>query len=163
MQSLPAGEGAVCSHRGVRRAVREASAQGRMVDLGPVHPAVTVGARLRFFVAAWETLIGDPWCTSVVQHGYYPEVTTTRYWARAPMSVSASTLRPAEEAARRVMVDEMVELQVIEPAGSATAPFAEIPAKARWPVLPSVFSTYFVIPKSDGGYRGCLDCRYLNQ
>jgi len=117
MQSLPAGEGAVCSHRGVRRAVREASAQGRMVDLGPVQPAVTVGARLRFFVAAWATLIGDPWCTSVVQHGYYPEVMTTRYWARAPMSVSASTLRPAEEAARRVMVDEMVELQVIEPAG----------------------------------------------
>jgi hypothetical protein len=79
------------------------------------------------------------------------------------MSVSASTLRPAEEAARQVMVDEMVELQVIEPAGSATEPFAEIPAKARWPVLPSVFSTYFVIPKADGGYRGCLDCRYLNQ
>jgi hypothetical protein len=143
--------------------VREASAQGRMVDLGPVQPAITVGARLRFFVAAWATLIGDPWCTSVVQHGYYPEVTTTRYWPRAPMSVSASTLRPAEEAARQVMVDEMVELQVIEPAGSDTAPFVEIPAKARWPVLPSVFSTYFVIPKADGGYRGCLDCRYLNQ
>ena len=68
---------------------------------------------------AWATLIADPWCRSIVQHGYYPEVTTTRYWPRGPMSVKASTLRPEEEAARRAMVVEMVELQVIEPVGSS--------------------------------------------
>ena len=159
-------EGAVCSHRGARRAVREAAARGRAVDLSPALPDITVGARLRYFVQAWTTLIADPWCTSIVQHGYYPEVTTTRYWPRGPMSVKASTLRPAEEAARRVMVDEMVDLQVIEPVGSDLTVFADIPAKARWPVLPSVYSTYFVIPKGatpEEGYRGCLDCRYVNQ
>jgi hypothetical protein len=41
----------------------------------------------------------------------------------------------------------MVELQVIEPVGSNLNAFAKMPAKARWPVLPSVYSTYLVIPK----------------
>jgi hypothetical protein len=26
-----------------------------------------------------------------------------------------------------------------------------------------VFSSYFLVPKSDGGWRGCLDGRYVNQ
>jgi hypothetical protein len=98
--------------------------------MSPPHPGnvLLTGARLRFFVQAWATLIADPWCTSIVQHEYYPEVTTTRYWPRGPMYVKASTctLRPAEEAARRVMVDE-----------------------SWW------------TPAE--GYRGSLDCRYVNQ
>ena len=60
------------------------------------------------------------------------------------------------------MVTEMLTEQVIEPAGSPLNLFSTTPVQARWPVLPEVWLTYFIIPKSDGGFRGCRDCRYYN-
>jgi hypothetical protein len=67
-----------------------------------------------------------------------------------------------QRAAMRVMVDDMYTTEVIEPVvcpmtlfSTETLPFA--------PVLPQVYSTYFLISKSDGGYRGCLDGRWFNQ
>ena len=41
---------------------------------------------------AWLTLICDPWCTSVVQHGYYPEMTGQQYRARRPRRVARAHL-----------------------------------------------------------------------
>jgi hypothetical protein len=138
----------------------EAAAKGRAVDLTPQLPLVPLGARLRFFVMAWITLIADPWCTSVVQHGYYPEMTGRNY----PRSASSRpcSMDVDQRAAMRVMVDDMYTTEVIEPVvcpmtlfSTETLPFA--------PVLPQVYSTYFLISKSDGGYRGCLDGRWFNQ
>jgi hypothetical protein len=130
------------------------------VDLTPQLPKVLLGGRLRFFVMAWVSLIGDPWCTSVVQHGYFPEMTGINF----PRSASRQPCRMDVEQrdAMRIMVQDMYTTEVIEPAvcpltlySSEVLPFT--------PVLPPVYSTYFLIPKSDGGFRGCLDGRWFNQ
>ena len=142
--------------------MRDPEALAATVSYTPALPHLPVGARLRFFALAWLTLIGDPWCTSVVEHGYYPEMTGQQYRARRPRPREACALDAFRETARHVMVTEMIPEQVIEPAGAPLGLFSTIPTRARWPVLPEVWSTYFIIPKSDGGFRGCLDCRYYN-
>ena len=112
-----------------------------------------VGARLRFFVLAWLTLIGDPWCTSVVQHGYYPEMTGQQYRARRPRLRTACTLDSFRESARHVMVTEMLQEEVIEPVGSPLDLFSAIPARARWPLLPEVRDRLHKTRRSRSGRR----------
>ena len=139
----------------------EAAAQAQRVSLAPVWPTVALGARLRFFGTAWERVIADPWCTSVVTHGYYPELTGAP-WQRSPSSRPCRMDAP-QRAAMRVMVDEMYATEVIEPAVSPLNLFSDARLPFT-PVLPSIYSTYFLIEK-DGGtaFRGCLDGRFFNQ
>ena len=84
---------------------------------------------------------------------------------RPPRSVAACMLNPVREAERAVMLQEMLKGEVIERVGSPLTTFSTQQSPGIWPVLTSIFSTYFllVVPKSDGGWRGCLDARWLNQ
>eukprot|EP01050_Picozoa_sp_SAG11_P024486 SAG11_NODE_5224_length_1624_cov_5.638689_1_plen_77_part_10 len=72
----------------------------------------------------------------------------------------------------RAMVGELLQLRVITrlPNEDARRPFvapAEQPGDLRvWEApqsLRPVFSTYFLVPKHDSGFRGCLDLRYVNR
>ena len=144
-------------------ALAAASAVGKLQSYTPHLPRVPVGARLRFFARVWATTIADPWCTSVVTHGYYPEMEWTSFAARAARPAAACVLDPVKEVARATMVEEMRVEEVIEPVGSPLNLFSQEPQRGHWPILPSVYSTYFLVPKSDGGWRGCLDSRYTNE
>ena len=144
-------------------AMAVASMVAATISFTPHLPHIPVGARLRFFALAWATLIMDPWTTSVVTHGYYPELTGETMLGRGPMTVDRCRLDPVRELARTTMVMEMLQEEVIEPVGSPLTLFSDEPDRGYWPVLPSIFSTYFLVPKSDGGWRGCLDSRFMNQ
>ena len=60
-------------------AMKEASTVAATISFTPQLPRIKVGARLRFFVLAWTTLVMDPWATSVVTHGYYPDTRAYEY------------------------------------------------------------------------------------
>ena len=82
---------------------------------------------------------------------------------RGPMTVDRCRLDPVRELARTTMVMEMLQEEVIEPVGSPLTLFSNEPDRGHWPTLPSIFSTYFLVPKLGGGWRGCLDSRFMNQ
>jgi hypothetical protein len=62
------------------------------------------------------------------------------------------------------MVREMLGTGVIESVDAPRTLFCTSePGLPFWRVLPAIYSTYFLIPKGDGSFRGCLDCRFYNQ
>eukprot|EP01048_Picozoa_sp_COSAG05_P023065 COSAG05_NODE_4847_length_1350_cov_7.190248_1_plen_156_part_00 len=124
------------------------------ISFEPMLATVPIGARLRFFAHEWHSLIGDPWCTSVVRHGYFPEMTGEFIVGCPPRSVAACMLDPVREAERNIMLAEMLKEEVIERVGSPLTLFSAEHSPGIWPVLTSIFSTYFLVPKSDGGWRG---------
>ena len=82
------------------------------------------------------------------------ELTGETMRGRGPMTIERCRLDPVRELARTAMVMEMLQEEVIEPVGSPLTLFSNEPDRGYWPVLPSIFSTYFLVPKSDGGWRG---------
>jgi hypothetical protein len=122
-----------------------------MVSLQPARPELRLGGRLCFFVAIWALLVGDPWCTSVVRHGYYPELDAAP-WPRSPMQ-RPRPLDAAQIVLMTAMIAEMQGMGVIEPAGSPLTLFCGDETLPHSRVLPPIYSTYFLIPKADGGAR----------
>eukprot|EP01047_Picozoa_sp_COSAG01_P082438 COSAG01_NODE_16838_length_1200_cov_1.107175_1_plen_135_part_00 len=113
-------------------ALQQAATAAAAVGMQPARPELAVGARLRFFVLAWMVLIADPWCTSVVKHGYYPEMTWHNFQPRAARPRAASMLDPVKEAARRQMVVDKGRLPTPRrDSHSALRPRCSAPGRGR--------------------------------
>ena len=134
--------------------------------LTPARPDLPVGGRMQHFATLWAALLDDPFSSSVCAEGVVPHLKAV------PRFRGPSPLRPLDADERhsmRTMLQELLGIRVIRRLSADEARSAYIhpdtssgfwvPPKSLRPV----FSTYFLIPKKDGGHRGCLDLRYVNE
>jgi hypothetical protein len=122
---------------------------------------------MQHFAPLWAALIDDPFATSACFEGIVPQLhTVPRYRGPAPVRpLKADMVQPMQD-----MVTELLDLHVVRrlSADEARDPYVHAaptglhvwqPPKSLRPV----FSNYFLVPKKDGGARGCLDLRYVNE
>eukprot|EP01052_Picozoa_sp_SAG31_P002702 SAG31_NODE_97_length_25714_cov_19.477142_6_plen_430_part_00 len=137
------------------------------ISLPPLRPDIPVGGRLRHFAPLWAALFNDPYCTSVLYDGLIPE------FRDLPPYRGPCPLRPLARDQRRpmrLMLQELLNLRVIQRLSpdEERSPYVHRHGcgLAAWTpphALRPCYSTYFLVPKHDGGFRGCLDLRFLNQ
>ena len=110
-----------------------------------LHPSLPLGGRLSHFVPFWEGIAADTWVLSVVKHGYQIDLVSPP----PSMSPRFTRLREGED----VLVQEVAELldkgavEVIPP---------------EQPLAMGFYSTYFLVPKKDGGIRPILNLKPFN-
>jgi len=123
---------------------------------------------MRHFAPLWAALLDDPFASSACYEGIVPDLHKIPPYRGPPplRPLPADRVRPMRE-----MVQELLDLNVIRrlTREEARSPYIHpdspqglrvwIPPKSLRPV----YSNYFLIPKKDGGMRGCLDLRHVNE
>ena len=144
------------------------TAAGAAPYLAPARPELPVGGRMRHFAPLWAALLDDPFASSACYEGIVPDLHKIPPYRGPPplRPLPADRVRPMRE-----MVQELLDLNVIRrlTPEEARSPYIHpdgpqglrvwIPPKSLRPV----YSNYFLIPKKDGGMRGCLDLRHVNE
>lgn len=110
-----------------------------------LRPDLPVGGRLTHFLPFWEKLTSDDWVLGIIRRGYRMELIKT-----PPFSgVRVTPLRNGGS----VLLEEMGDLR----AKSAVEP---VPLGQKGI---GFYSTYFTVPKKDGGIRPILNLKPFNQ
>lgn len=104
-----------------------------------------MAARLLDFLPAWKRVTDDAWVLRVVREGYRIEFTSV------PSFNGIRETRPPQAQAD-VLSDEVASLLL----KGAIRPVPPHDQKRGY------YSTYFLVPKKDGGYRPILNLRWLN-
>ena len=123
---------------------------GRTADLtGDVYclqPHLPLAGRLTNFLSFWQSITQDHWVLSVIREGYHLD------FARPPPPtvVRATVLRGEKQSALLDEVGELLGKCAIEP----IAPGQE---------NEGFYSTYFMVPKKDGGVRPILNLKLFNR
>ena len=153
--------------RDLDRLAAVTSAAGASQFLTPAKPEIPVGGRFKHFTPLWAALLDDPFCTSVLHEGVVPQLKKSPPYRGPPplRPLPADQVQPM-----RKMLRELLELSVIQELtpDEARSPYVHRHQSGlrlwRPPhTLRPVFSTYFLVPKKDGGARGCLDLRAVNE
>ena len=110
-------------------------------------PQLPVGGRLREFLPFWRLVSRDQWVTLVIKRGYRLQLDRTP----PETGTRRTALRPGD--GQSVMLEEVESLC----AKSAVVP---VPPDQRGT---GYYSTYFVVPKKDGGLRPILNLKRFNQ
>ncbi len=111
-----------------------------------LQPHIPVAGRLRHFLPFWESITDSEWVLSIVKNGYFIELMHP-----PPLTgVRRTSMKPDT---RAVMDGEVVDLQekgavVPVPSGQEGSGF---------------YSTYFSVPKKDGGSRPILNLKPFNK
>jgi hypothetical protein len=112
-------------------------------------------------------LLDDPFCTSVLHEGVVPQLKKSPPYRGPPplRPLPADQVQPM-----RKMLRELLELSVIQELtpDEARSPYVHRDQSGlrQWRpphTLRPVFSTYFLVPKKDGGARGCLEPMHAQQ
>ena len=104
------------------------------------------GGRLQFFIGGWSKITQDPWVLQVVR-GYqldfssYPPLHRPRYTQLA--------LARDQKQAMEAEIQSLLEKQAI--------------VRLTPPLSPGFYSSVFVVPKKDGGWRPIINLRELNR
>ena len=104
------------------------------------------GGRLQFFIGAWSKITQDPWVLQVVR-GYqldfssHPPLHRPRYTQPA--------LARNQKQAMEAEIQSLLEKQAI--------------VRLTPPLSPGFYSSVFVVPKKDGGWRPISNLRELNR
>jgi ribonuclease HI len=107
-------------------------------------PQLPVGGRLNKFQDFWIQEIPDTWAVQIVTQGYYiPFHMTPRMTLKIKRTILPQQLHP-------ILLDEieqMLQKHAIEEVN---------------PTTPGFYSTFFLVPKKDGGQRPVLNLKGLN-
>lgn len=98
--------------------------------------------------ASWEKVISDQWVLSTITHGYRLQ------FRRRPPPFSRVRMTIVKDPLLEPVLRE--EVQALLQKGAIT----KVPFNAQ---QTGFYSTYFIIPKKEGGHRPILDLRHLNQ
>ena len=122
----------------------------RSVDLDKmVHclrPDLPVAGRLRHFIPFWELIRADAWVLETVANGYSLEVIS-------PPAFQGVRKTTAGKKSGRVLSGEVEDL---------VTKGAVVPIPLDQEEM-GYYSTYFLVPKKDGGLRPILNLRYFNR
>ena len=116
--------------------------------IGPVlalEPDLPVGGRLSAFTTFWTAVTQDQWVLDLVKGGYKLE------FASVPPFTGLVTTRPQPNVV--TVLSEEVEALVAKAAVEA------VPVALR---QSGYYSTYFIVPKKDGGLRPILNLKWFN-
>ena len=110
-----------------------------------VRPELRLGGRLRHFGPFWRELTDDHWVLSVITKGYRMEFATSPLYS----AVRVTRLHGDGDVLRQEL-QELLEKDAIElvPIGQMGSGF---------------YSTYFQVPKKDGGTRPILNLKPFNR
>ena len=111
-----------------------------------LRPQLPLGGRLSAFLPFWEEITSDQWVLSVIRNGYSLELIT----CPPRTGVRLTILRDGGS----VLLDEVAEL-------CAKSAVQELPPGPR--ARRGYYSTYFLVPKKDGGMRPILNLKPFNR
>ena len=111
-----------------------------------LRPCLPLAGRLTHFLPFWKRVTQDQWVLQVVEHGYRLD------FALPPPPTQVRSTRLRGEG-RRVLLDEVDEL-LLKGAVESVPPGQE---------KDGFYSTYFTVPKKDGGIRPILNLRLFNR
>ena len=111
-----------------------------------VRPDIPVGGRLYHFLHRWRQVTSDRWVIEVIERGLAIDLVSTPPW-QGIIPTPASG-RGAEFLTQEV--EGMLKKKVVIP----------IPSSQAWE---GYFSTYFTVPKKDGGLRPILNLKRFNR
>ena len=111
-----------------------------------LQPSIPTAGRLRHFLPFWESITDNDWVLSIVKSGYFIEL-------KRPPPVTGTRVTAMKPATRDVMESEVIDLRekgAVEsvPSGQEGTGF---------------YSTYFSVPKKDGGSRPILNLKPFNK
>ena len=109
------------------------------------HPSLLLGGRLSHFLPFWQGITTDKWVLSVVQFGYQIDLLSPP----PSMSPRYTRLRDGED----VLLAEVTEML-------AKGAVEVIPPEQQ--IATGFYSTYFLVPKKDGGIRPILNLKPFN-
>lgn len=118
------------------------------------------------FQAAWDTIIQDEFCSSLVRHGVVPNTAGVSPPPRHPRRQRVPSSPSPSQRAQLELVRALHEDRVVEALASGVPPPDCSPCSASmW--MPGYvhpwFSTYFLVPKpTPGEYCGIMDLRGVN-
>ena len=111
-------------------------------------PHIPVGGRLTLFLSEWEKVTSNPWVISTLRDGHHPQWKSTpppfRGIRRTPVPVD-----PVKRESLRSEIQSLLDKSAIE-------------VVSRGQENVGFYSTYFLVPKKDGGFRPILNLRDLN-
>ena len=107
-----------------------------------------MGGRLTLFIGEWEKATSNPWVLSTIKEGHCPR------WKSVPPQFQGIRATPVPK--------------VLEKRDSLRSEVQSLLDKAAVEVVPKgqeyagFYSTYFLVPKKDGGFRPVLNLREVN-
>ena len=110
-----------------------------------LRPFLPLGGRLSHFLPFWRTITADSLVLSIVAHGF--QILLPR--VPPPTGVRATVLREGED----VLLEEVEGL-------CEKAAIVQVPLSQRGQ---GFYSTYFIVPKKDGGVRPILNLKPFNK
>ena len=111
-----------------------------------LRPELPVGGRLSHFLPYWKTLTDDPWILEVIAQGYALE------FQDGPPRFNAVLNTPIRSGAGSVLLEEIGAL-------CTKSAVETVPLIAQ---QEGFYSTYFTVPKKDGGIRPILNLKPFN-
>ena len=131
--------------------IEQSDSQGLVIPDFPLNyedfDDVPVGTRLSKFVQNWEVLVSDPYVLSIIRDGYRLEFTEP-----PPLKVNPKPFRLHLNDEQQIILDDemskFIDKEVIEEVTDLTSP--------------GFYSTLFLRPKTDSGYRVIINLKPLN-
>jgi len=111
-----------------------------------IRPELSTAGRLRHFLPFWEKVTDNEWVLSIVRSGYFIEL-------KNPPPVTGARVTPAKRATRDAMAAEVADLR-------EKGAVEQVPLGQRGT---GFYSTYFSVPKKDGGSRPILNLKPFNK
>jgi ribonuclease HI len=135
----------VPSRTGKRSTPKECGTDFASLSLLQILPLIPVGGRLQMFQMFWVQNITDKWAKQVVSQGYY-----IPFLARPNLTCQViRTILPQSQHA--VLLEEIQQMLVKNAIEEVN------------PQTPGFYSTFFLVPKKDGGQRPVLNLKRLNK
>ena len=112
-------------------------------------PDIPVGGRLSLFLYEWERVTSNSWVLSTLKEGHKPQ------WKRGPPEFSGIRRTPVPALPEKAEVLRAEVQALLDKAAIEEVPLGQENM--------GFYSTYFLVPKKDGGFRPILNLKGLNR